>query len=137
MESIVKKIVTNSFVGLFAILILSCSGQDQSTNSISQNQVLDVENYELLLDSDGSAQLIDVRTPEEFKEGSIKHAININFFDENFVEQFEKLDKDKTIYIYCASGGRSGKASKILQAKGFSHIIDLKGGYKAWVKNAK
>ena len=79
-------------------------------------------------------QLVDVRTPEEYSEGHIKGAENIDFFADNFLVQFEKLDKDRPIYIYCRSGNRSSKVAAKLSEAGFSRIIDLKGGYKAWPK---
>ena len=82
-------------------------------------------------------QLIDVRTPEEFTAGHIKGAKNIDFFSEDFSEAFEKLDKDKPVYIYCRSGNRSAKAAEKLSNMGFSTIVDLKGGYKAWTSRKK
>lgn len=78
-------------------------------------------------------QLVDVRTVEEFKEGAIDNALNIDFFQqENFKTQFEKLDKDKPVYLYCRSGHRSHKAAVKLEAMGFSTIFDLEGGYMNW-----
>lgn len=77
-------------------------------------------------------QLIDVRTPEEFKAGHIENAINIDFFSEQFNMDFEKLDKDKPVYIYCKSGNRSGQAAKKLSDMGFEMIYDLKGGFLGW-----
>lgn len=79
-----------------------------------------------------NVQLIDVRTPEEYRRGHIKGAKNINFLDEGFLSEFEALDKEKSVFIYCRSGNRSAKASKKLTEAGFKHIIDLEGGYKAW-----
>ncbi|WP_282079191.1 rhodanese-like domain-containing protein [Aquimarina algiphila] len=78
-------------------------------------------------------QLIDIRTPREYKAGFIDDAININSYDaQQFSIAFQKLDKEKPIYIYCYSGGRSNRASKKLAAMGFKKIFDFKGGYKAW-----
>ncbi|MDT0293335.1 rhodanese-like domain-containing protein [Mesonia ostreae] len=75
-------------------------------------------------------QLVDVRTPEEFKEGEIDDALNIDFLqNESFTTQFEKLDKEEPVYIYCRSGNRSGKAAKQLKQMGFKEIYDLDGGY--------
>lgn len=77
-------------------------------------------------------QLVDVRTPKEFKAGAIKNADNIDFLADGFVEKFTNYDKTKPIYIYCRSGNRSGQAAKKLSKAGFEHIVDLKGGYLAW-----
>ncbi len=81
--------------------------------------------------------LIDVRTPEEFMVGHMNNALNINWFDENFVEQFSEISKDKTIYVYCKAGVRSKKAQQKLLALGYKNVIDLEGGYMALDKNVK
>ena len=78
-------------------------------------------------------QLVDVRTSREYKGGHIKNAVNIDFFKTaNFMKSFEKLDKEKPIYLYCRSGARSQKAARKLIDMGFSKIYDLKGGYMRW-----
>ncbi|WP_228547192.1 rhodanese-like domain-containing protein [Nonlabens antarcticus] len=78
-------------------------------------------------------QLVDVRTLEEFKEGAIENALNIDYFEiEKFKTEFGKLDKDKPIYLYCRSGSRSQKAAARLETMGFKKIFDLKGGYMGW-----
>lgn len=76
--------------------------------------------------------LVDVRTPEEHEAGHLDDALNINWFDEDFAEQFKKIDKKKTIYLYCHSGGRSGKATQMLDSLGYKNVINLTGGYSAW-----
>ncbi len=79
-----------------------------------------------------SGILIDVRTPEEYSDGHIDNALNINWFDENFQKQFESIDKNETIYVYCKKGGRSAKAAHLLDSLGFKKVIDLEGGYDAY-----
>ncbi|MCB0398360.1 MAG: rhodanese-like domain-containing protein [Winogradskyella sp.] len=73
-------------------------------------------------------QLIDVRTPAEFNGGHIKGAKNIDFFSGRFNVEFNKLNKDKAVYVYCRSGSRSRQTSKKLEALGFTEIYDLRGG---------
>lgn len=82
-------------------------------------------------------QLVDVRTPEEFSEGHIAGAENINFHDEDFLQQFEDMDKTRPLYIYCRSGKRSSKAAEKLAALGFEEIIDLEGGFLSWAQFVK
>jgi|TARA_R100000935_G_C2761126_1_gene133671 rhodanese-related sulfurtransferase len=78
-------------------------------------------------------QLVDVRTADEFKAGAIESALNIDFFQqENFTEEFEKLDKEQPVYLYCRSGSRSQQAAGKLKAMGFTKIYDLQGGYMGW-----
>lgn len=80
-------------------------------------------------------QIVDVRTPKEYKNGHIKNSTLINFFDDDFKEQLSKLSKDKEILVYCRSGNRSGKAFKILEDLGYKNISDLKGGMLLWEKS--
>jgi len=82
-----------------------------------------------------SVQLIDVRTSKEFNEGHIKNAENIDFYDANFYTDIDKLNKDEPLYLYCRSGGRSGKAAAKLKELGFKEVYDLHGGIIDWGKN--
>lgn len=83
--------------------------------------------------SNKNVQLVDVRTPQEYQEGYIAHAINIDFFkQDDFVTKFNKLNKDEAVYVYCRSGNRSQKAARKLDSLGFKKIYDLKGGYLNW-----
>ena len=82
-------------------------------------------------------QLIDIRTPEEYNSGHLEKAVNIDFYNKGFITQMNQLNKNTPIYIYCHSGGRSGRAAKQLTNAGFSKVIDLKGGIVAWKKDKK
>ncbi|MGJ8732684.1 MAG: rhodanese-like domain-containing protein [Cellulophaga sp.] len=75
-----------------------------------------------------NVQLIDVRTPNEYKNGHIKNAINIDFFSRDFMSNFDNLNRDEAVYIYCRSGSRSRKSANKLASVGFTKIYDLKGG---------
>ncbi|MDZ7877109.1 MAG: rhodanese-like domain-containing protein [Saprospiraceae bacterium] len=80
-----------------------------------------------------NVQLVDVRTPQEFANGHLENAKNINFNHPEFKQKIALLDKNKPIAVYCGVGGRSGKASKILVKLGFKDITDLAGGITAWL----
>ena len=75
-----------------------------------------------------NVQLVDVRTPAEFKSGHLKGAKNIDFFSGKFKMSFNKFKKQEAVYVYCRSGSRSRQAAKRLEALGFNEIYDLKGG---------
>jgi rhodanese-related sulfurtransferase len=104
-----------------------------SKAGIAQHKsVLSVNAFEKAIQTKG-AQLVDVRTPQEFKEGYIKGAVNADWQNEKqFTEQAKKLDKTMPVYLYCLSGVRSGKAADWLAAKGFKEVINLDGGISAW-----
>ena len=77
--------------------------------------------------------VIDVRSPAEIAEGKIfSEALEINFYNNNFKQKIAQLDKTKKYLIYCRSGGRSGKALRLMKNLGFSEAYDLAGGTNAW-----
>lgn len=76
--------------------------------------------------------IIDVRTPEEFQDGHILGAQNINVKDEAFVTEIQKLSKSDTLLVYCRSGRRSLYAAQVLVSFGFEKIYDLEGGFLNW-----
>ena len=80
----------------------------------------------------GNGTTLDVRTPKEYDEGHLKGSINMSYFDKDFKNQVGKLDKDKPVYVYCHSGGRSSKAMNIMKSQGFTAVYNLTGGYAAW-----
>lgn len=79
-----------------------------------------------------AVQLLDVRTDGEYKQSHLKKAKHINVLEDKFVERVSiEFSKDKPIYLYCKSGGRSNIAAEKLQEAGFK-TIDLQGGITAW-----
>ena len=76
--------------------------------------------------------IIDVRTPEEFADGYIENAINIDYSSETFRNKLNKLDKDKTYLIYCRSGNRSGNALNIMAELNFREVYNMSGGIISW-----
>ena len=76
--------------------------------------------------------IIDVRTPQEFAEGHIEDAINIDFYSETFADELNKLDKNKTYLVYCRSGGRSSGALDIMEELGFREVYNMLGGIRQW-----
>lgn len=111
---------------MMSFFFINCTAQEE-IKSISTKEL------EVLLEK-GNVQLIDVRTPKEVKEGFIKTALFINYFEKDFTNKvIEKLDKNKPVYVYCRSGNRSGKSAKQLHEKGFD-VYNVLGGYKQWRK---
>ena len=91
-------------------------------------------------DGTGAAKLIaqkqvtvlDVRTPDEFKEGHIDGAKNIDFTENDFETRVSALDKTKPYLVHCASGRRSTASLDIFKKLGFTHVTHLDGGFNAW-----
>jgi thioredoxin 1 len=119
------------YTSILAILIwfTACSQSDK----VTKLSAVDFENGI----KDTTVQLLDVRTEEEFEDGFIKNATNINWNGKNFKDAIAKLDKNKPTYVYCLSGGRSKQASNFLAEQGFTKIYDLGGGILEWKYQAK
>jgi len=66
--------------------------------------------------------LLDVRTPEEFSEGSIENAINIPV--DELESRIGEIKNEKPIVVFCRSGNRSSRAKKILEEKGFTNVTN-------------
>ena len=119
---------------LLLLLLPSCAGENKTS---AGSTVLPVEEYAQNLNSDTTAYLIDVRTPEEYAEGHIEGAVLMNVMEEQaFLAGIDTLDASHTYYIYCRSGRRSQKASGLMSERGLK-VVDLQGGYTAWQKAEK
>ena len=79
-----------------------------------------------------SIQLLDVRTADEYNQGHIDHALNLDVKQPNFMQQADSLlDKKYPVAVYCRSGVRSQQAARQLVEQGFI-VYNLKGGYLEW-----
>ena len=89
---------------------------------------------ESLLRSAPEVTVIDVRTTEEFAEGHIPGAKNVNFQSPAFLQGMKPFE-GQPILVHCAAGGRSARALEILGgAASFAKVYHLKDGFNAWVK---
>ncbi|MBU2939687.1 rhodanese-like domain-containing protein [Lacinutrix sp. C3R15] len=113
-------------ITVLALTSFSCKEKD--TTNI---KVITTQEMQSLLKMD-QVQLVDVRTPKEFKSGYIANAQNIDFLSPTFDQDILKLDKEKPVLLYCHSGGRSAKCAKKLEDAGFTKIYDLQGGISRW-----
>ncbi len=119
-----------NFIVLTSFLCFSCSsGLGQKVARIDhQDMVKNVVGKKV--------QLVDVRTSQEYGEGHIEGAININVMENTlFKEQINSLSKEEPVYLYCKSGVRSKRAAEILEKEGFQKIFDYSGGYDDWKKS--
>src|SRR5688572_3962359 len=92
---------------------------------------LDSRVFEQKLNEHPNAVLLDVRTAAEFQRERIPNAINIDVLASGFLKQIGTLDKAKTYFVYCRSGGRSGQACSVMANEGLS-VYNLSGGISDW-----
>ena len=118
-----KKIITS----LFALLgLAACSRQGYEN--------MDVNAFASRI-ADQDVVLLDVRTVEEYNDGHIKNAINIDVKQEGFIEEAKStLPADKTIAVYCRSGKPSANAAGMLAKEGYK-VVNLEGGIMALVSS--
>ena len=92
---------------------------------------LNVKEFAEAIAQEGVA-ILDVRTPEEFAEGFIEGARNIDFYRDDFEIEINSLDKESSYALYCRSGKRSGQAAQMMQEAGFLSVFNLDGGMIDW-----
>lgn len=90
-----------------------------------------------VLASDPAIIILDIRTPEEFAEGHIKGAINVDFTADDFESKLADLDRDQPYLVHCASGGRSGTSLPVFEKLEFNRLYHLKTGFSGWVADGQ
>lgn len=126
-----KKILSIVRHTLFVILMTMSAVQISGCNGNEKIVSVPAPEFDKAIKAD-SVQLLDVRTPQEYAEGYIDGALNIDVQSDDFQKMAEKdLSKDSTIFVYCRSGRRSMDAAKILTKLGYK-VVNLKGGVIEW-----
>lgn len=91
---------------------------------------IDIDGLKRELDDDGTT-LIDVREPAEYAEAHVPGAVLIPMGQ--LPSRLEEVPRDRTVYVICRSGNRSGAMGPLLDAHGFDSVNVL-GGTAAWVQ---
>ena len=87
----------------------------------------------LLMKGKSPVLVVDVRTPDEFAEGHIPGAKNVDFLGDDFEKQIAALPTDRPLIVHCAAGGRSAKAvAKLSALQKSAQIFHLKSGFNGW-----
>ncbi len=120
-----KKIVIISaiiLVGLGVLLFVLAPTNNSQSQSNQKPQYSQI-NQEV---AEGSAYLLDVRTPQEFNTGHSAKAVN---FDSVRIDQGEmpNIPKDAKVYLYCRSGNRATQVKQALEANGYQSVVNLGG----------
>lgn len=82
--------------------------------------------------SDEEKVLLDVRTAAEYHSGRMKSAKLLDYYASSFWIRLDALDKNKTYFVYCRSGNRSGQVLKGMKKLGFKKVVNLQGGFISW-----
>ncbi|MFC4817324.1 MULTISPECIES: thioredoxin [unclassified Flavobacterium] len=115
------------FLYLVSVTLTGCKGQtDKSVTD------LDPKAFTEKIGVTKGAQVLDVRTPEEFNGQHLDNAVNININNSAFDKEVAQLDKNKPVFVYCLAGGRSSKAANHLTELGFKEVYNMEGGITKW-----
>ena len=115
---------------IVVLLIIAC--QKKTAKGV---QNIDPKLFAEKLKSTENPQLLDVRTPEEYAEGKIDEAENVDWYADDFADKAAKYDKSKPVFVYCKAGIRGRKAANKLAELGFTEIYNLEGGIDKWNKS--
>lgn len=114
---------------LVILALASCSPSSAKSDSLSAREA-----HELIRERPGEVLVLDVRTPQEVAGGTVPGAVVMNFYDTGFKDRLATLDRDKTILVYCHSGGRSAATIEMMRSMGFADVRHMDGGIIEWLR---
>ena len=128
------KINRKNFTALALLMVVGLVLAVSCAQTVAAQIISPQEAFTLIEDNRNNPDfiIIDVRTPQEFSDGHIEGATNIDFYSTNFRDKINELDKSKTYLIYCQSGNRSGRRREMMVELEFQKIYDIGGGIVAW-----
>ncbi len=125
---------------LFAFL-LSCSSKtvknETTVQTVREQKTGPVEAekaYDMIINNrdNPSFVIIDVRSENEYAEGHIPGALNLDYASGQFENSVKSLDRNKTYLLYCSSSRKSEKAVSDLKELGFLEAYHIFGGLTEW-----
>jgi rhodanese-related sulfurtransferase len=76
--------------------------------------------------------VLDVRTHGEYQTEHLENALLLDVNSNDFEGELDKMDKDKTYFVYCKAGRRSLNAIKLMKKDGYENLININGGIDKW-----
>ena len=137
-----------SLILAVATLMASCSAESAAneqleasatthseTGEAAKIQTIRSQDAKALLDQQKDVVVLDIRTPGEFNAGHLANAQHLDFYESDFAQKLKALDPKTPYLVYCAVGGRSREAVRMMQQMGFQQVYDATEGFAA-LKNA-
>jgi len=118
-----------------AILTVGCAGESEAPTQTIKDVTAE-EAFNLIQENESNPNfiIVDVRTPQEFAEGHIENAINIDFRSDAFNGEIGNLDRTTKYLLYCRSGNRSRGALSVMTELGFKEVYHLSAGIIGWAE---
>jgi len=120
----------NKILPVLILLVSMTAFLEAQTKKEVNSKVVSV-----MLQKDPGLVVLDVRTADEFKEGHIKGAINIDIRREDAFVSIDKLNRNVPYIVYCRTNHRSGMAVEHMMKSGFRKVYQMMDGFPGWVEN--
>ena len=114
----VKTLVQRLAVSVVLSMVVTACSSSSTASDSSDTTIVDIALIP-------ASRVIDVRTAEEFAEGHVKGARNLDIRNGDFEAALENLEKDDPYSVYCRSGNRSATAVELMRNAGFTNVVDL------------
>ena len=124
--------LNRKLVGLVLVLLLLAAACSSGSDTATIELVSPAEAAQVIDDDPAGLVVLDIRTPEEFNDVRLASAINVDFYDADFADQLDGLDKNDPYVMYCRSGNRSSDAVKTMKDLGFVEVYEIDGGIVNW-----
>ena len=136
----VRKLCTSAILALlFATLVLLSGCSEGEETGIPGQVTVDVsleEAFTLMEDNQGSQDfmIIDLRSAEEYANGHIEEAVNIDYGAADFDAALDELERDKVYLLYSYKDDISGQVLDKMAELGFTRVYNMLGGMERWEK---
>jgi len=124
--------LNRKLIGLVLALLLVVAACSSSSDTATIDLVSPAEAAQVVEDDPAGLVVLDIRTPEEFNDVRLAGAINVDYYDADFADQLDALDKNDPYVMYCRSGNRSSDAIKTMKELGFVEVYEIDGGIVNW-----
>jgi rhodanese-related sulfurtransferase len=119
-----------------ATLAMACALLAAGCEDDNQQKISDISAQEAINLVEENARnadfvILDVRTPEEFAQGHLANAVNMDYYAADFETRLQGLNKNAVYLVYCGSGMRSAKVIEMMRELGFAEAYNVLGGFPA------
>ena len=116
-----------TLIVLLVTAFLAYNFFSNSNRSMKQSMNISPSEFREMIQNDPGV-VIDVRTDDEYQSGHLAMAnYQLNVMDGEFESKLDSLSKDKTYYLYCRTGNRSGQAARLMKKNGFENVYNVGG----------
>jgi len=126
-DRVIRRIVA---LAITATLGLAACGGDTTVFELTDA----AGSQELLAQPPTGLVVLDIRTPQEYAEGHLAGSSNLDFYEPDFADSLDALDKELPYFVYCRSGNRTSQAIETMKDLGFTEVYELDGGIVKWAE---